>query len=382
MKPVICFSNPGPLDPRLWQTFGVSIKQGDSPIGQFGTGLKYAIAVLMREGRSLRIDTGGDRYEFGVTETEFRGSPFEQITCNGATLPFTTHLGSTWELWQAYRELYSNCLDEGGDIDGGFETNIHAEIGDVKHADVFLDTTRRVLTKTPGCEVYSGRSKVLYYRGIRAGETNRESLYTYNILDAALTEDRTFAHLFQVYQRISETVLSTDNTDFAQSFLLQSKHLFEERVDFDYTSLKPGQTAVDVVNQFRKDDCYLHKGMFESVAAHLGPACYTIHDMDDRERRVLERASEFCDRIGFPIEHPVVKSNDLGKGKLGMADPSNNTIYLSGVVLSQGVKQVASTLIEENLHLTLGYQDCTYQMQSYLFDQVVTMGERLTGEVL
>ena len=98
---VVPFSNPGEIDPRMWATFGVSVKESAGAIGQFGTGLKYAIAVLMREGRSLEIVSKGNRYVFGVKQTDIRGKDFMQITCNSEMLPFTTHLGAKWELWQA-----------------------------------------------------------------------------------------------------------------------------------------------------------------------------------------------------------------------------------------------------------------------------------------
>ena len=35
---------------------------------------------------------------------------------NEEQLPFTTELGKNWEVWQAYRELHSNTLDESGVI--------------------------------------------------------------------------------------------------------------------------------------------------------------------------------------------------------------------------------------------------------------------------
>jgi len=59
-----------------------------------------------------------------------------------------------------------------------------------------------------------------------------------------------------------------------------------------------------------------------------------------------------------------------------MADRLKNTIYFSERVLHQGVKQIAATYIEEYIHLAQGYNDCTYEMQTYLFDLIVSMGEK------
>lgn len=41
------FKNAGVIDPRAIATFGVSSKEGASPIGFFGTGLKYAVGVRL-----------------------------------------------------------------------------------------------------------------------------------------------------------------------------------------------------------------------------------------------------------------------------------------------------------------------------------------------
>lgn len=58
----IIFHNPGELDIRAVTTFGLSVKKSDNPIGQFGTGLKYAIAVALRHGCDVEICAGRERY--------------------------------------------------------------------------------------------------------------------------------------------------------------------------------------------------------------------------------------------------------------------------------------------------------------------------------
>ena len=46
----IIFTNQGEIDIRAVTTFGVSVKNDNSAIGMFGTGLKYAIAIILRHG--------------------------------------------------------------------------------------------------------------------------------------------------------------------------------------------------------------------------------------------------------------------------------------------------------------------------------------------
>lgn len=55
MEKAIIFENPGELDLNALRIMGVSVKQSDSPIGMFGTGLKYAVATAMRLGGSVEI---------------------------------------------------------------------------------------------------------------------------------------------------------------------------------------------------------------------------------------------------------------------------------------------------------------------------------------
>jgi len=54
----IAFQNDGELDLRLMATFGCSVKETNNPIGFFGTGLKYALAVLLRTGHKVTVHLG------------------------------------------------------------------------------------------------------------------------------------------------------------------------------------------------------------------------------------------------------------------------------------------------------------------------------------
>ncbi|MDP9645853.1 hypothetical protein J2793_001286, partial [Paraburkholderia caledonica] len=47
-----------------------------------------------------------------------------------------------------------------------------------------------------------------------------------------------------------------------------------------------------------------------------------------------------------------------------------------------GTKQLASTLIEEYIHLRHGWKDMTRELQNFLFDKLVSVGEELVGEPL
>ena len=114
----VTFHNSTALDPKAFRLMGISVKEEDS-IGLFGTGLKYAIATILRLGDSIEIESNGETFKFGKTKTDFRGEELDVVTCNGEELAFTTSLGKLWEPWMAYRELFSNALDEGGGATDG-----------------------------------------------------------------------------------------------------------------------------------------------------------------------------------------------------------------------------------------------------------------------
>ena len=61
---MIIFENDGLIDKRSITTFGISSKENSSAIGYFGTGLKYAIAILLRENINITIYIGNERLEF------------------------------------------------------------------------------------------------------------------------------------------------------------------------------------------------------------------------------------------------------------------------------------------------------------------------------
>src|SRR6185312_10809566 len=116
---MIIFQNLGEIDIAAVSTFGVSVKEGDNPIGFFGTGLKYAIAVLLRTGHTVAIHSGLTCVDFGLRKAEVRGQEFEFVTMaidggKPVDIGFTTQLGKQWEMWMAYREIACNCKDEGG----------------------------------------------------------------------------------------------------------------------------------------------------------------------------------------------------------------------------------------------------------------------------
>ena len=115
MKNYILFRNDGEIDPNALKLLGASTKRNDSSkIGFFGSGLKYALAYLLRKGIETRIFSGNKEIKLSTKRSRFRDQSFDVICVNGSETSLTTSMGVDWKGWFAVREIYCNALDEGG----------------------------------------------------------------------------------------------------------------------------------------------------------------------------------------------------------------------------------------------------------------------------
>lgn len=396
---VVIFENSGEIDAAAIRTFGVSVKEGDNPIGFFGTGLKYALAILLRTGHSVVVQSGEARHRFALKDITVRGETFQVITMDRRELGFTTQVGKTWELWMAYRELYCNCKDEGGSV-------YVADKAPVPQPGV----TRVIVTgkdfakehekrssfiligepwlKLKHCEVFDGESRGVFYRGILVhrlpkAETSR---FTYNITGYVdLTEDRTAKYPFMFPNMISSSILEADDEDFLRKVIGAGNAYYEHHFDFKDTTwggkpAAPFLSAVEKATQHEAGRTSLSaKSVYETVKREqLAPATTKLVGV---ESEILMKAVAFSKALGFTVdEYPIVVTDALGPNILGMA--KNGTIYVSRLAFMQGTKRVAGTLIEELIHLKYGYADESYGMQNFLLDRLVSLGEQMQGEPL
>lgn len=417
---MIVFDNEGSLDLRAITTFGVSSKEKDGAIGFFGTGLKYAIAVLLREDCSIEIFTDRKRLTFRTEKESIRVNEFETVHMvveendPGADLltrreyvrlGFTTELGKTWELWQAYRELWSNCIDEGGTVDrfepeefdhwtqnAGTTTIVvrgarFERVHENRFGEVLCPPNSVIYDDGHICEVKAGATNRLYYRGIRALELNRHALYTYNIrMPMELTEDRTIKYQFRAMIAVGSAVAHTEDRAFLERILLADNQTFEGSIDFE---MCPGVAEGPIFRDVVREVSSRHPSKINRSA--MGAAKISVYDALPKETDVgvlrgvnsqrLEKAIAFCKDIGFEVdEFPIVVVGHIDNGLLGLAHEGR--IFLSRLAFEQGTKIVAGTLIEEYLHLSRNVEDCTREMQNMLVDTIVSLGEELKGEPL
>lgn len=272
----VVFKTPGLIPIESFTTFGINSKPSTSTaIGFFGTGLKYAVAVLCRLGIPVEVWIGEKCHHFYPSKQKFRGKEFEFISMKrrdglvgkwfGHTrLPFTTELGKTWELWQAFRELHSNTLDELGVTFASDSTVVGVagqthivipgtEIAEVwaKRGEVFLEGGVQSLSNGDWVQVFHRASPYLYYRGLRVFTLQKPSRFTWNFLESLqLTEDRTLAAQYMpAYYAVRHVTRSTDKA-FIRDVLTAEETEWEYSFDYSNIGAAPTEEFLEMARMY------------------------------------------------------------------------------------------------------------------------------------
>lgn len=391
MSALVSLTNDGLIPMEAVTTMGVSAKEGENPIGFFGTGLKYAVSSLLRTGHAITIWRGLERFDFSVERSEVRGKDFDFVVMTGpegpARLGFTTHLGARWEMWQVFRELYSNCLDEGGSLafaniePAEGKTTIHVRgegfASAARDRDTYFLKTKPIYSGVL-VDVHPGRSAGIYYRGVLVAPLKRASAHTYNITtDVELTEDRTLKNMWYADSYVSHTLANCTDRKVIEGAIRNSDG-FEATLAYGDPCEAFAETVLDVSERL-------------GIAAVAGSAVKSAEGWAQREARVkeaplsrrerdeIEAAKAFLRTIGYPITAPVTVAETLGPDVFGMA--KDGRIFIARVTINRGGNFLTGTLLEEQLHITHGFIDESRRFQDFLIDLVVKFAKDAAYEV-
>lgn len=393
---MIVFRNTGLIDLTAVRTLGVSVKE-EGAIGYFGTGLKFAIATILRGGGSISIHRGKSEHHFNSVEQTVRGKPFHVVTMDGQELGFTTTLGRDWLPWMAFRELACNALDEGGKFYAAREIG---EIGDDETVivvqseeieDAYYARSEILLESAPiyandYIEIRPGRSQFVYYRGVRVHKLGHQSAHTYNVLRKVdLTEDRTLKYWWEADDHICHGLAQCDREDLLVPALTCGKETYEHDLGFREQH-KPSPAFLRIAAGLR--------GRLDNIAnanpaamkmarlmslSDLGPSESVALHAVEQER--FDRARSFLSAAGYDVErYPITIVDDLGEGVHGLA--KEGRIFMAKAAFQKGTKEVAATLFEEFVHLRTGFADETRQLQTWLMDELLSHAEKSAGVVL
>lgn len=399
--------NVNEINPKALSLVGASTKDGESQIGQFGSGNKYALAYLLRNGHTVKVFSGTTEISIETKEEEFNGETFEVIWIDGKETSITTRMGKDWKLWQAIREFYSNAIDEGepeisttNKVKGvPGETNFFISLTDelldivTKDFEVYFANEDRVIYESEHGKILESFGKTaVYRRGIKAFETDSKSIYNYDLPDLRINESRVAEYSWDVYRNIWKIILTcTDKAIIKQVLLNSSTDMLEDMWEKPY-GIKPSEEFIEVcqeinvqpaglmimleVNEVSKYT-FVKEELFNMVSSKLtreeaipdlrfdlnSGSRYAVVTATPLETDTIFQAEKFLNECKLPNEYEIVVAKFSNDRVLGMADKENNRVVLSRKGLERGIHDVVNTIIEENIHLKTGAKDNTREFQ-------------------
>lgn len=406
------FYNNTHLELDFLHVHGLSVKTEDA-IGQFGTGLKYAIAIVLRNGGTIELCTGGNTYHFGIKEREVRGQKHNRVTMitygdkddRATLLPFTTHLGEHWEPWMAFRELYSNARDEHGGYTHGktreVNTDDYETVFTVECA-VFDEVARNIDTyfmmEPPSAKpLIEGKDVVVYenhdmlkgqqgrvfYKGVRVGDGFG---YTYVLLGEAwrhhLSEDRVlgWGGRYDIGNKTCKLFNESDMSVRFINYCIGVSLSAEEGIPWG-VNVRHHDAFVSAYLEGKLENCPQGRAIAEEVLAEKP---VEPRDLTDQELRTIMRAKHHVKKMGIDLsEYKIVLFTSSSVELHGMVKKANrDTIYITQSALEVGLVETIKVLVEEYIHSRYSVDDTTRAFQEAFHKEFVHMYCHLSGEVL
>lgn len=424
----LMIENQGVLDVSSLILIGASTKRGDdSKIGFFGSGNKYAIATLIRKKVPFKIFSGEKEIVVSTEHIDFRGVDFERILIDGQQTSLTTDMGPQWEEWMAIREWVSNSIDEGDSrVVRSAEqvcgapgcTRFYIQYTPVIEAIVntwetlFTYDRSDVIYQASNGKMFSQNKEqelLLFRKGIRVYEgEGRKSLYQYDLDNFVINESRIVSSVSMASSRVAEYLGKVDDVNIVSNIMRNchtSSPYWESTLDWRWSvyALSPAwiQVAnsraiiVDSVADFFEDikKKKPHYLVTISMASMLlknipGLVVYGLNESGDtfayksvertsKMEYLLEEALDFLKKTQYEVKYPTDIVSFEKKSVHGMAH--DGKILLSDKVFEMGKKEIVSTIIEENEHLSTGYSDCTRTFQSHFINMFLSEKEERFG---
>jgi hypothetical protein len=371
---MIIFTNPGLIELEAVTTMGVSVKQEGS-FGRFGTGLKFAVATVLRGGGSVTLWRGLERWDFGTRKKIISGKEFDIITLaciermqntseTTRDLGITTMLGRDWEPWMVLRELGCNALDEHGEFREGsdFDNNptdadsttiiVFWPALDEAYADrdaLFLRSDIQPLLATASLRILPGRSAHIFYRGIRVFKLELPSAFTYDLLEEQiLTEDRTLAlATYSLNRVLVPAMLASHDYPVLEVALATAGH--ESTLDFDTWGAKPSREFLNATISLRESGKLKNASAKQLVLKRQRSAAEEESTSGSYKRIVDDRfnyATGILADLGieFSEDQKFLEVPELpGEGMLTMLE--SGLVYYLAALLDQPARRIAEELL-------------------------------------
>lgn len=420
----INFITPTLLDREFLRLPGVSIKLHDNAIGQFGTGIKHAICVSLRDGLPLFIFQKRDghvfRGHFGTRVTTLRGQQVELVSffeknlttgedCPEFELPYAVNMSRAWAGWMAVREFYSNTLDENGEIiieqtasldsiaQCMDEGTTHISLG--IHQSVMDDCKRNILFMGSGERLYKSKdfdvitpddakASGYYIRGMRVWDRRLENIivnfHDANFFRDHLSEERQLRHSYPAYAvlaRYTRYAMSDDREDFTLPITADvvaalcrdataSAMVYEDMLPYY------------IFDKFNIDHRMYHESERAKAAVLIEKHMpESLRNLNDAEQKRLDSAMKHFKAMGF--EYPnTTKFYFSDRGDIGtLAETrAGGRVVLFAGAFRGGPNTLLRVLLEEYTHVVLKEHDRTIGQQHAYLEMMITMYNHLSGE--
>jgi hypothetical protein len=401
--------NDGLLDIRLIYLMGGTTKADDKfKIGQFGTGLKYALAYMLRNNIDFKVFIDGDEIKLSTVKETIRDTNFEIICINGQKTSITTNMGTDWKAWMIVRELWCNALDEIKPVFEVVEDIIPTpgtteyyiqfvpDIMDVyEHWDKYFIHGKAPIMEVEKFAIYDGGESLRCYKnGVLIKEiTGKKSIFSYDIKDTELNELREMK--YSVQHEIAEC-FPQFTKETVEIFFNNLKDTFEEDMDFsgywDRTYGSGWKEAIgnakfiDYETYNRIIDRYpdienqplikVPPGLFKKLVKAF-PSISMLRASDklneffetysDTLHDKIKKCVNLLDSVGYFIDPnlKIITGIFGNKEIIGQVSFDDKEIRLNKDLENMADSDLIVCLIEENEHYKTGLNDMTRAFQTH-----------------
>jgi hypothetical protein len=424
----LLIENKGEIDVNALTLMGGSTKRDSTTsIGFFGSGNKYAIALLLKAKIGLRIFAGEKEMILSTEPINFRDKSFEKILIDGRETSLTTDMGPQWSTWMAIREFVSNAIDEGENnvvactesLSGksGYTRFYIQHVPDIVKVinewDEYFSFDRTdAIIDIPAGKLFpniseGGRTRILYRRGIRCYDAG-EAMYHYDLPDFVINESRVVENIYVARRSIRNFLIEFATKEVAKNILEYAfregnGNFVESHIEYheSFKNLNPAwKEAIGkrvVINEdlggfyqdrLKEPHLLVSKSMAKKIKDSFpeievcgvgsDTETYTIPvEMTAKMNYQLKRAVESLKEMKYELSFPIQVVTFSKASVLGLA--KDNTIYISNKLFDKGIREIAITLMEENEHLVTKHEDCTRDFQNHLFNKWISVLEEQHG---
>lgn len=416
--------NNGEIEPEALSLVGASTKRTDtSKIGQFGSGNKFALAYLLRNGYNVQIFAGHNEIKLTQQPCKYRDQEFQLLYVNSEKTSITLEMGKDWQFWQAMREIYCNAIDEGGNelefvnhitpIEG--ETHFYIEnqkdvMDFIANFDNYFAERKKVLFECRYGRILekSGEKANIYRKGIRCYNSDKLSVFDYDFNDIEITEDRIVKYSWEIAGKIWNLVYACEDKEVILSILHQSAKAQYIESSTSYGGLdisKSSQCFKDVVKSIRTaprsyagalspEEQHNHiivpTEVFESIRGVIGNdnvgtrfkvslsgELYTEVVPSELTKETLNKALDFLKEVQFDMPYDI-KIVKFGESNI-MGCAHQGEILISELAIERGVNDTVNTIIEEFIHLKHGVQDETRAFQTASINELIAYMKKVNA---